>query len=230
MILDGIKRFAAKQRKNKDDVYKLPVTGIVAWLDVGNGYTSVHFDVRSPFENDGSYTHQEFASLARDNWRQFVELHCDGKTVTLTGLDGKKVKITPKRDFDLDNAFGTMILDLLKSLRTEKAFAPLLLAPRGTSHRCRRWSVQLAGTIRGSWEGQPDLAIAPLGLGLFFCREYNWLRRSRPMVKSAIAFVVLLLVSVQSLAGPTIGTMSGEVRTRPISASTSLARSTPSSV
>jgi hypothetical protein len=129
MILNGINRFASEQRSPNSDLHNLPVTGIILWLDVGNGYASVHFDVRSPFENDGSYSHQEYSPLPRDNWRQFVQHLFEGHPVTLTGLDGVPIQITPKADFNLDEAFGLMILDLLKTLRTEKAFSPLLLAP-----------------------------------------------------------------------------------------------------
>jgi hypothetical protein len=89
----------------------------------------VHFDVRAPFENDGAYSHQEFASIPRENWRQFVELLHDGHSVTLTGLDGKAVKIAVGSNFKVDEEFGLMILDLVKAMRTEKAFARLLLAP-----------------------------------------------------------------------------------------------------
>ena len=53
----------------------------------------------------------------------------DGHAVTLTGLDGKAVKIAPGSDFNVDEAFGLMVLDLVKSMRKEKAFAPLFLAP-----------------------------------------------------------------------------------------------------
>src|SRR5262249_53224055 len=72
MISNGVKRFASNQRDATSDEYKLPVTGIILWFDVGNGYTSVHFDVRAPFKNDGDYSHQEFAALPRENWQAFV--------------------------------------------------------------------------------------------------------------------------------------------------------------
>ena len=128
MILEGVKRFASEQRVSGGDVHGLPVTGIIVWFDVGNGYVSVHFDVRAPFENDGAYSHQEFAALPRENWRQFVERFCDGHKVTLTGLNGKAIKIAPGSDFNIDDAFGQMLLNLVKAMRTEKAFAALLLA------------------------------------------------------------------------------------------------------
>lgn len=128
MIVDGVKRFASEQRESGGDADGLPVTGIVFWLDVGNGHVSVHFDVRVPFEVDGSYSHEEFAALPRENWRQFVERSCDGHTVSLTGLNGKAIKIAPESDFNFDEAFGQMLLNLVKSMRTEKAFAALLLA------------------------------------------------------------------------------------------------------
>jgi hypothetical protein len=128
MILEGVKRFASEQRVSGGDVHDLPVTGIIVWFDVGNGYVSVHFDVRAPFENDGAYSHQEFAAIPRENWRQFVERFDDGNEVTLTGLDGKTIKIAPGSDFRIDDAFGRMLVDLVKAMRTEKAFAPLLLA------------------------------------------------------------------------------------------------------
>ena len=129
MILEGVERFASEQRVPGGDVHDLSVTGIVMWFDVGNGYASVHFDVRAPFENDGDYSHQEFAALPRENWRQFVERLYDGRAVTLTGLDGKAIDIASGSDFNIDEAFGLMVLDLVKAMRTEKAFAPLLLAP-----------------------------------------------------------------------------------------------------
>jgi hypothetical protein len=129
MILEGVARFASEQRVPGGDVHDLSVTGIIIWFDVGNGYASVHFDARAPFENDGAYSHQEFAALPRENWRQFVERLYDGHAVTLTGLDGNATKIAPGSDFNIDEAFGLMVLDLVKAMRTEKAFAPLLLAP-----------------------------------------------------------------------------------------------------
>jgi hypothetical protein len=129
MILEGVERFASHQREPDGDVHDLPVTGIVVWFDVGNGHASVHFDVRAPFENDGAYSHEEFAALPRENWRQFVERLYDGHPVTLTGLDGKAVEIASGSDFDVDEAFGRIVLDLVRSMRTQKAFAPLFLAP-----------------------------------------------------------------------------------------------------
>lgn len=129
MILEGVEWFASDQREPDGDVHDLPVTGIIVWFDVANGYASVHFDVRAPFEIDGAYSHQEFAALPRENWRQFADRLYDGHAVTLTGLDGKAVKIAPGSDFNLDEAFGLMVLDLVLSMRTEKAFTPLFLAP-----------------------------------------------------------------------------------------------------
>jgi len=129
MMLEGVKGFASEQRAPGGDVHDLRVTGIVVWFDVGNGHASVHFDVRTPFENDGAYSHQEFAALPRENWGQFVEHLYQGHAVTLTGLDGRAIKIAPGSDFNIDEAFGLMVLDLLKAMRTENAFAPLLLAP-----------------------------------------------------------------------------------------------------
>ena len=46
----------------------------------------------------------------------------------MTGLNGKAIKIAPGSDFNIDEAFGQMLLNLVKAMRTEKAFAPLLLA------------------------------------------------------------------------------------------------------
>jgi hypothetical protein len=129
MILEAVSRFAAEQRTPDANVYKVPVTGIIVWFDVGNGYASVHFDVRAPFENDGSYSHQEYAALPRDNWRQFCERFYKGHAVTLTGLNGLPIKIASVQEFNLAEPFGQMILQLLQAMRTEKAFAPLLLAP-----------------------------------------------------------------------------------------------------
>lgn len=129
MILEGVERFASAQRAPGGDIYDLPVTGIIVWFDVGNGYASLHFDVRAPFENDGAYSHQEFVALPRENWRQFVEHLYGGHAVTLTGLDGKATKIAPGSDFNIDQAFGLMVLDLVKALRAKKSFSPLRLAP-----------------------------------------------------------------------------------------------------
>jgi hypothetical protein len=129
MILQGVMQFASEQRAPAGDMHNLPVTGIIVWFDVGNGYASVHFDVRAPFENDGAYSHQEFAALPRENWRQLTDRLCDGHEVTLTQLNGAEIKIEPGRDFDIDEAFGLMVLDLLNAMRTEKAFTPLLLEP-----------------------------------------------------------------------------------------------------
>jgi hypothetical protein len=128
MILGGVERFASDQRDPGGDVYNIPVTGIVVWFDVPNGYTSVHFDVRAPFEVDGAYSHQEFMALNRENWRQFGERLEDGHAVTLTGLDGRANTLEPGSDFNVDEAIGLMVLDLVKAMRAEKAFAPLLLA------------------------------------------------------------------------------------------------------
>jgi hypothetical protein len=129
MILEGVKRFASEQRAPGGDVRGLPVTGIIVWFDIGNGYASVHVDVREPFENDGAYSHQDYVALPRENWRQFATCLCNGRAVTMTGLDGKVINIAPGTDFNIDEAFGLMVLDLLKAMRIEKAFAPLLLAP-----------------------------------------------------------------------------------------------------
>ena len=128
MILEGLKRFASEQRVPGGDVHGLPVTGIVFGLNVENGYVSVHFDVRVPFQVDGSYSHEEFGVLTRENWRQFVDRFCDGHKVTLTGLNGKTIKMTPGSGFNLDEAFGLMLLNLVKTLQTERAFDALLLA------------------------------------------------------------------------------------------------------
>jgi hypothetical protein len=129
MILNGVKRFASNQRDATSDDYKLRVSGIILWFDVGNGYISVHFDVRAQFKNDGEYSHQEFTSLPRENWLAFVERLYDGYSVALTGLDGKVIRIQPESDLNVDEAFGLMMVQLLKSMRKEKAFAPLLIAP-----------------------------------------------------------------------------------------------------
>jgi hypothetical protein len=128
MIADGVMRFAAEQRVPGGDVHGLPVTGIIVWFDVGNGYVSVHFDVRAPFENDGEYSHQEYAALPRENWRLFNERYSDGHKVTLTGLNGKAIKLAPGSDSNLDEAIGQMLLNLIKAMRAEKAFSALLLA------------------------------------------------------------------------------------------------------
>ncbi len=125
MILKGVERFASEQRVPGGDVRDLPVSGIIIWFEVGNGHVSAHFDVRAPFENDGAYSHQEFAALPRENWRQFVECLYRGHAVTLTGLDGKAIEIPPGSNFNLDEAFGLMVLDLVKTIRMEKVFARL---------------------------------------------------------------------------------------------------------
>jgi hypothetical protein len=130
LILDAIKRIATDQRTRGSDVYKLSVSGIILFFDVCNGHVSVHFDVRVPFENDGAYSHQEFASLPRENWRQLIEFFYDGNPVTLTSLEGKARKLSPKNDFNFDKTVGEMILNVLKSMREQKAFTPLLLHPR----------------------------------------------------------------------------------------------------
>jgi hypothetical protein len=129
MLLEAVERFSVAQREPGADVRDLPVTGIVVWFDVPNGYVSVHFDVRSPFEVDGEYSHQDFVALPRENWRQFGDRLYDGQTVTLTGLDGKAFRITAGGGFNVDEAFGLMVLDLLKAMRMEQAFSPLLRAP-----------------------------------------------------------------------------------------------------
>ncbi len=129
MVFEGVKRFSSEQRVPGGDAEDLAVTGIIFWFNVGNGFTSVSFDVRTPFENDGDYSHQTFAALPRENWRQFVERLYGGHAVSLTGLDGTAIEIAPGSDFDIDKAFGLMVLDLVKAMRTERAFAPLLLAP-----------------------------------------------------------------------------------------------------
>jgi hypothetical protein len=125
MILDGVQRFASEQRDTHGDLYSLPVTGMVVWLDVGNGSISIHFDVRVPFEIDGSYSHQDYASLTRENWRHFLEHYDCGHKVTLTDPNGKAIKIAPGSDYNFGEQFGQLILNLVQTLREEKVFSAL---------------------------------------------------------------------------------------------------------
>lgn len=127
IVLEAVRRFASEQQVPGGDLYGLSVTGIICWFDIENGHFSVHFDVRAPFEIDGAYSHEEFASLPRENWRQVFERFCDGAQVTLTGLTGKVVKIKPGNDFNFEEAFGLILVDLVKTMQAEKAFAALLL-------------------------------------------------------------------------------------------------------
>lgn len=129
MILDAVKQFASDQREPGGDVRDQPVTGIVVYFDVGNGCAVTSFDVRRPFEVDGEYSHEGFAVLPRENWREFVDRFYDGHAVTLTGLDGKTTQLEPGSGFNFEEAIGMMIVDLFKVMRTEQLFAPLLLAP-----------------------------------------------------------------------------------------------------
>lgn len=130
LFADAIAKFAAEQREQGGDLHDQPVTGIVVWFDLGNGHLSLHFDVRKPFRVDGSYSHDEYAAVSRTNWQQLFACLDEGKPVNLVGLNGDSTEIGPDDDADFAEPIGQLIVNVLRELRAEKAFAPLLLSPK----------------------------------------------------------------------------------------------------
>jgi len=128
MILDATKRFVTLQQTVESELYELPVAGIVVTYDVGNGHVSLNFDVREPYEPDGSYSHEGFGALPRDNWQQFCSAAYEGKTCQVILRDGSTRAAEGEDGPDLDTEIGQMLVDMLKRLRDTGKFSKLRAA------------------------------------------------------------------------------------------------------
>jgi hypothetical protein len=95
-----------------------PVSALNLTYDCGLGaHVTLHFDTRTDFEPDGTWTRDTFAQIDRPEWEQAYttlqdrDLHfilADGSNLTLAAATDDEAYVT---------VFGQMLVDLLKSVR-----------------------------------------------------------------------------------------------------------------
>ena len=114
--------------------------------------------------------------------------------MTLIKLDGTEVRLAPGTNFNVGEAFGQMLVDLVKAMRTEKAFATLRLGIGcGVVDPRRRVSVRLSLSLRRP-RMRRSAATFPLS-GLIPCCCFS---SFRPAV--TVATRIELCVSASSVA------------------------------
>ena len=126
MLVETVAKYAAKSAHPKAGAYHKPVSAVGVTYDCGTAaQVTLHFDVRSDFEPDGTWTHDSFSVLARPEWEkaydtlQHHELRlvlADGSSRTLQAMAADETYVA---------VFGEMLVSLLKAARETGVFAAL---------------------------------------------------------------------------------------------------------
>jgi hypothetical protein len=90
-------------------------------------FVMLQLDTRVRSEPDGTWTHEEFATLKRPGWRSAINAACDGKPVTAKLPGGKSQKLTGD---NLAKTFGEFFVSLLQAAKADGVWAELPRAPK----------------------------------------------------------------------------------------------------
>ena len=131
LLVEAVVRYAAKNAHPKAGGHHKPISALGLSYDCGTGArVAIHFDVRSDYEPDGTWTHDSFAELERPEWEKAYDalqehdlkfVLADGSSRTLAAGTDDETYVT---------VFGEMVVSALTDARASGVFAPLPKQPR----------------------------------------------------------------------------------------------------